>query len=257
MTAPRLGLQLYTVRDAALPLTDLLRAVAAAGYEGVETVGTQGAAPEALRAVLADAGLALASAHVPLTDLRSDPDATIAAHVALGTPLLVVPWLDPEDRPSDLAGWTALGTELDAMGARVADAGLQLAYHHHDFELVRHGDRDGLSALLDAADPERLRLELDAGWLLAVGEDPVRWLDAWGTRVARLHLKDVDRDRTPPWVDVGDGIMDVAAVLAAAAGHGVAWALVEHDAPADPLATARRSAAAVRALGAGGAARLA
>jgi sugar phosphate isomerase/epimerase len=248
VTGPRLGLQLYTVRDAPLPLPQLLHAVAAAGYEGVETVGTQGVAPEVLRAALADAGLALASAHVPLTALRADPDAAIAAHVALGTPLLVVPWLDPKDRPADLAGWTALGAELDALGARVAEAGLRLAYHHHDFELVRHGDRDGLSALLGAADPARLAVELDAGWLLAVGEDPVRWLDVWGARVVRLHLKDVDPTRTPPWVDVGDGIMDVAGVLAAAAAHGVPWALVEHDAPADPLATARRSAAAVRAL---------
>lgn len=248
MSAPRLGLQLYTVRDAPLPLPELLQALAAAGYEGVETVGTQGVAPEVLRAALADVGLVVASAHVPLADLRSDLDAVLAAHVALGTPMLVVPWLAPDDRPTDLEGWTALGTELDALGARVVDGGLQLAYHHHDFELVRHGDRTGLSALLDAAEPERLRVELDAGWLLAVGEDPVRWLETWGPRVARLHLKDVDRTRTPPWVDVGDGVLDVAGVLAAAARHGVAWALVEHDAPTDPLATARRSAAAVRAL---------
>ena len=244
MTQPQLGLQLYTVRHADLPLRDLLREVADAGYAGVETVGTQGAAPAELRDALADAGLALASAHVPLADLRKDPDAVAATHLTLGTPMLVVPWLAPEDRPADLAGWTTLGSELDALGERLAAAGLRLAYHHHDFELVRHGQHDGLTALLDAAAPERLSVELDAGWLAAVGEDPVAWLAAWGPRVARLHLKDLDLRRTPPWTDVGDGTLDVATVLAAAADHGVAWALVEHDAPTDPLETARRSAAA-------------
>jgi sugar phosphate isomerase/epimerase len=244
MMQPQLGLQLYTVRHAGLPLGDLLREVAAAGYAGVETVGTQGVAPEVLRAALADAGLVVASAHVPLADLRADPEAVAATHLTLGTPMLVVPWLAPEDRPTDLPGWTALGSELDALGERLGAAGLRLAYHHHDFELVRHGGHDGLTALLDAAAPERLSVELDAGWLAAVGEDPVARLAAWGPRVARLHLKDLDLRFTPPWTDVGDGTLDVAAVLAAAAHHGVAWALVEHDAPADPLATAQRSAAA-------------
>jgi sugar phosphate isomerase/epimerase len=244
MTLPLLGLQLYTVRHADLPLGDLLHEVAAAGYAGVETVGTQGVAPAELRDALDGAGLALASAHVPLADLRRDPDAVADVHLTLGTPMLVVPWLAPEDRPGDLPGWTALGRELDALGERLGAAGLRLAYHHHDFELERHGDRDGLTALLDAAAPERLSVELDAGWLAAVGDDPVARLAAWGPRVARLHLKDLDPRHTPPWTDVGDGTLDVAAVLEAAAAHGVAWVLVEHDAPTDPLATARRSAAA-------------
>jgi sugar phosphate isomerase/epimerase len=244
MTLPQLGLQLYTVRRVQLPLGDLLREVAAAGYAGVETVGTQGVAPGELRDALDGAGLALASAHVPLADLRSDPDAVAATHLRLGTPMLVVPWLAPEDRPADLAGWTALGRELDALGERLGGSGLRLAYHHHDFELERHGDRDGLTAVLEAAAPERLGVELDAGWLAAVGDDPVVWLAAWGPRVARLHLKDLAPGRTPPWTDVGDGTLDVSAVLAAAAAHGVAWALVEHDEPADPMVTARRSASA-------------
>lgn len=244
MSVLRLGLQLYTVRASTLPLPDLLHAVAAAGYAGVETVGTQGAAPEALRAALADAGLDLASAHVALADLRAAPEDVANAHRTLGTPMLVVPWLAPADRPTDLQGWTALGEELDALGGRLADVGMRLAYHHHDFELERHGDRDGLSALLDAAAPERLSVELDSGWLLAVGHDPAQWVSAWGERVARLHLKDVDLDRSPPWVDVGDGALDLTGLLIAADVAGVEWVLVEHDAPDDPLATARRSAAA-------------
>ncbi len=245
MSALKLGLQLYTVRASQSSLPDLLRTVAASGYAGVESVGTQGTKPEVLKEALADAGLELASAHVALADLRADVDGVATAHRTLGTPMIVVPWLAPADRPADLQGWTALGEELDTLGARLGDAGLRLAYHHHDFELVRYGERDGLSALLDAAAPERLSVELDTGWLLAVGHDPSHWVAAWGERVTRLHLKDVDLDRSPPWVDVGDGTLDLAGVLAVADRAGVEWVLVEHDAPEDPLETARRSAAAV------------
>ena len=248
MTLPKLGLQLYTVRDAPLALEALLATVAAAGYDGVETVGTQDVAPERLRDALTDAGLALASAHVPLTAFRSDLRALTAAHRTLGTPLLVVPWLAPEDRPTDLAGWRALGRELDGYGRALADEGFALAYHHHDFELAALEGSDGLTALLGAAAPAHLSLELDAGWWSAVGRDPVAGLTGWAGRVTRLHLKDLVRGQDPPWVDVGDGELDVAGVLAAARAQRVAWAIVEHDAPTDPVATLQRSAAAARGV---------
>ena len=251
MNGPQLGVQLYTLRHVGVPLTELLAEVAAAGYQGVETVGTQGADPLQLRDALAAAGLTLASAHVPLAELRADPARMAATYRAAGSPMLVVPFLAPPERPDDLAGWATLGRELDALGERLAGEGLALAYHHHDFELVRHDGADGLTVLLDAADPERLALELDCGWLAAVGEDPATWIDRWGGRVVRLHLKDLVPGTGPPtWVDVGDGALDLPGVVASARAQGVPWLLVEHDAPADPLATIRRSATAARkALG--------
>jgi sugar phosphate isomerase/epimerase len=244
VSAPALGLQLYTLRHAPEPLPELLRLVAAAGYAGVETVGTQGTTAARLRTMLEEAGLTLASAHVALADLRADPDQVVADHVALGTPLLVVPWLAPADRPGDASGWTGLGRELDALGARLLRDGLRLAYHHHDFELVEVDGATGLARLLEAAEPAHLGLELDTGWLLATGEDPLRWLDTWGPRVLRLHLKDLVPGATPPWADAGDGVLAGAAVAAATRRHGVPWWLVEHDTPTDPWSTARRSAAA-------------
>ena len=245
MTTPALGLQLYTVRTSERPLDALLAAVAAAGYDGVETVGTQQVAPERLRDALAEAGLRLASAHVPLTAFRTDLPAVLAAQRKLGTPLLVVPWLAPEDRPDDLAGWRVLGRELDGYGRALADEGFVLAYHHHDFELAAMEGSDGLTALLEAAAPEHVSLELDTGWWAAVGRDPVAGVHGWGRRVKRLHLKDLISGQTPPWVDVGDGEVDVAGVLAAAKDHGVPWVIVEHDAPSDPIQTIERSATKV------------
>jgi len=247
MTRPSIGLQLYTVRNAELPLGALLAAVADAGYAGVESVGTQGVEAAELRASLDEAGLELASAHVALAHLRDDLAGVAAVHRTLGTPLIVVPWLAPADRPGDAHGWADLGRELAAIGGALADEGLPLAYHHHDFELESVDGRDGLTVLAEAAGPERLSLELDAGWLLRVGHDPAAWLATWGGRVTRLHVKDLRLGNDPPWVDVGDGELDLAAVLAAADTANVPWLLVEHDAPRDPLQTMRRSAAAVTA----------
>jgi sugar phosphate isomerase/epimerase len=244
MSTPSLGLQLYTVRTVDLAIEALLEQVAGAGYHGVETVGTQGVEAARLRRALDDSGLVVASAHVPLTELRSDLQALCTTHRTLGTPLLVMPWLEHEERPSDLSGWAALGRELGGYGRSLAEEGFDLAYHHHDFELQRHADADGLTALLDAAPAEHLTLELDTGWLQAVGEDPLVWLRRWGSRTTRLHLKDLVRGNDPPWVDVGDGELDLGGVLATAEAIGIPWLLVEHDEPSDPLVTMWRGAAA-------------
>ena len=96
---------------------------------------------------------------------------------------------------------------------------------------------------LDTLRPDHLSLELDTGWWAAVGRDPVAGVHGWGRRVRRMHLKDLVAGQDPPWVDVGDGSLDVAGVLGAARAHGVPWVIVEHDTPRDPIATLRRSAA--------------
>jgi len=247
MSQAAMGLQLYTVRAVDLEVEALLQAVAAAGYAGVETVGTQGVDPARLRAALDAAGLSITSAHVALAALRDDPVAVAATHRALGTPLIVVPWLDPADRPSDASGWAELGRTLGGIADTLAGEGVPLAYHHHDFELQGVNGSDGLTVLAESAGPERLSLELDTGWLMAVGHDPAAWLSSLGARVTRLHVKDLRHGQTPPWVDVGDGELDLAAVVAAASAAGVPWLIVEHDAPSDALATMRRSAAALAA----------
>jgi sugar phosphate isomerase/epimerase len=247
VSAPKVGLQLYTVRAASLPLERLLQHVAGAGYDGVETVATQGVEPEQLRDALQQSRLAIASAHVPLHALRQDLDAVVRSHTTVGTPLLVVPYLDERERPGDASGWRAFGQELGTIGARLRDEGLALAYHHHDFELAGPIGEEPLRHLLDAAEADDLALELDTGWLLREGRSPVDWLDAYGRRVTRLHVKDLRAGATPPWVDVGDGELDLGALVGAAREHAVPWMLVEHDHPSDPLETMRRSASALLA----------
>lgn len=247
MSAPSVGLQLYTVRAAPLGLEELLDAVAAAGYDGVESVGTQGVEPERLRDALERSGLSLASAHVPLTSLRDDLEGVVAAHRTLDTPLLVVPYLDAAERPTTGDAWRNLGADLGTIGARLRDAGLGLAYHHHDFELEGAAGDEPLRHLLAGATAGDLGLELDTGWLLQAQRSPIDWLADYGARVVRLHVKDVRRGASPPWVDVGDGELALAVTLEAARAQGVPWLVVEHDAPTDPLETMRRSARALRA----------
>jgi sugar phosphate isomerase/epimerase len=247
---PSLALQLYTMRSLTLPLDALLERVAAIGYEGVETVALQGADAGGLRAALARHGLRFASAHVGLRALREDPRSTLAHYAAAGAAMVVVPWLDPADRPATRAGWERFARELDALGAAAAAVGLGFAYHHHDFELVEVDGARPLDVIAEVADPGHVALELDVGWLVRSGQDPAAWIDRVAARCRRIHAKDLAREPhgDQPWADVGDGVVAWPAVAAASRRAGVPWWIVEHDAPADPWSSAERGAAAVRRI---------
>lgn len=249
MTAParRLALQLYSVRGSGLSLRELLPTIRAAGYDGVETADLSGVSASDLRSSLAEHGLALASAHVALARLREDLPNVLDYFAEAGTALLVVPWLPQGERPSSAAGWRALGAELGELAARVAGAGFGLAYHNHDFELTEHDGAAGIELLAAAGRGGGLGVQLDLGWVAATGNSPVAALEGLGESVVSLHVKDVAQLGSAAWEDVGHGVIDWAAVTAAAPAD-LAWLVVEHDDPADPVASLQRSAAALRAL---------
>lgn len=246
---PRLALQLYSLRSLALPFETQLRRAAEAGYSGVETVGTHGLDAERAAAALAATGVSVCSSHVALDALENDLASVCRFQLAVGNTTVVVPWLPPELRGRDADSWQALGRRLGALGRRCRRHGVRLLYHNHDFELAAVDGRPGLGWLLEAAAPDELGLEPDLGWIRRAGLDPASLLAEHSGRCPRVHLKDVARPGEQAgeggWADIGDGVLEWDSLLPACRDAGAEWYVVEHDAPRDPLASARRSARAL------------
>src|SRR5690606_19197659 len=237
---PRPGLQLYTVRGLlAEDFVGVLEAVRRLGYEEVEFAGYHGRDPRAVRTLPVALGLAAPAAHVGLDALREDRDAQVAAAHVLGHRYLVVPWLDEHERAS-LDGYRRVADELNGVGARLREVGIQLAYHNHDFEFESFdGDRTGYDVLLEATDPALVAMEMDLYWTVHGGRDPVALFERHPGRFPLLHLK--DRMEDGEMVEVGMGEIGFGRVFAHAEAAGVRHVFVEHDAPWDPLLSIRYS----------------
>jgi sugar phosphate isomerase/epimerase len=222
--------QLYSLR--ALPAADRCRAVAEAGFTGVELVGVD--PPEGLAAH----GLDVAAAHVDVETVAADPGGVVERVRTAGTDTVVVPIVAEESfRPGEV---DETATRLDALAGRVEDAGGRLLYHNHEFEFAS----GTFERVVDAT--TRLGFELDVGWARAAGADPVSLVERVGERMPLVHLKDVRVDSAAPRgavpVDLGVGDVDLGGVLAAAAEAGVDWVVFEHDDPAAPARTVRAAA---------------
>lgn len=243
------------------PLETCLAEARAAGYDGVE-LGCKfpRTAPE-LRSALAPHGLALVSGWYSANLLARDAAAEFAAMrphrellSALGCEVVVVAETTGcihGDRRARLsqrpvlapADWPRFAARLQELGARLADAGLALAYHHHMGTVVQTGDE--VNRLMEACDA-RVGLLLDTGHLTFSGADPVRCANEHAGRIVHLHCKDVRAsvlarclNRDCSFLDAvldgvftvpGDGCVDYAAVLAPLArARYRGWLVVEAE----------------------------
>ena len=242
MTYP-LAVQLYTLRHLSDDIRDLIKVAAEVGYSGVEGGYGPELDAEALRDVLFEYNLKMVSAHVALNVLESNLSYATDYQKTLGNDVIVIPWLDSSLYDDSAESWRALGGRLNEIAQQVRDEGMTLLYHNHDFEFGHYEGKLGLESLLDSA-PE-LGLELDIGWCQAGSVDPLRLLEKYSGRVARLHVK----DRAPEgenldqggWADVGHGVISWEPLLSAAKEAGTQWFVVEHDEPQNPTRTIQRS----------------
>lgn len=232
-----IAVQMYSLRNAG-SLDQQLKIVHDAGVGAVETVGTQGVSAPELKQLLDRYAIKAISSHVPLAELRKDLPGVVAFNRSIGNTTLVVPYLDAKDRPTDAAGWTALGQELGRISKQVRAEGMHLAYHNHDFELVDFNGRTGLELLFAAAGPD-LQTELDLAWVARAGYDPAVMLGKFRGRLFAVHAKDNapkgQAEDEGGFAAVGQGVLDWNAILPAAAAAGVQWYIVEHDQPRDPV----------------------
>lgn len=240
--------QLYCSRNFP-PIGDTLHMLSEAGYTEVEGYNGLFDDLDGLRAGLDVTGLSMTSSHIGFDLIENDPDGVLQTIKTLGIKKVFVPFVAPDQRPTDAAGWAAFGKRLAEIGKPLRDAGLVFGWHNHafEFEPTENGE---LPIDLIAAASDDMMLELDLGWVRVAGHDPVDWIEKYAGRVASAHVKDIATDGEctdeDGWADVGHGIMDWPAIHAALQAAGCTHYVAEHDNPSDHNRFATRSLAAIQ-----------
>ena len=229
----KIGLQLYTVRDAfTADPQGTLGKVRALGYDEVEFINFGGTTPAAFKTMVANAGLAGPSGHISLADLRAGADTVFANMAAAGADFAILAWL-PEEVRKD---WKTMATEMNGYGATAKTHGLKFGYHNHNFEFVPTAEGEiPYHLLIENTDPALVCFEMDCYWVSFAGHDPMEILNAHGDRIRQLHLK--DKTASGDMAPVGQGVIDFPAILKKARALGVEHVYVEHDNPKDPFAS--------------------
>ncbi|APY85166.1 sugar phosphate isomerase/epimerase family protein [Streptomyces alfalfae] len=243
-----IGMHLYTMRDAlARDFAGTLERLAEIGYATVGVSGRHGYDASAIRRMLDAVGLRAVLEHVAYPTLTGAglPRALDDLRT-LGARWPVVPSLPGVMHTPD--GFREAARQFNRIGLASREAGLgPVLFHNHGSDHVVVDGRSLYDILLAETDPHLVAFELDVYWAAkGGGTGPGTYFRCHPRRFPALHVKDMAADGG--FADVGSGTLDFAAMFAHARVGGVRQWLVEHDAPADPFATARNSYVHLAAL---------
>jgi sugar phosphate isomerase/epimerase len=263
----RPGIQLYTINEAlrADPAGALKR-LRQIGFTEVESAGFGSLSARQFRVLLDEAGLSCPSAHLQF-DVNDVGRAFDDAH-ALGATYAVSSIMRSlvlgPGAPKDAL---STGMSLDEakrtaeLANRIGDsahrAGLQFTYHNHNFEFVSQGGGAlGYDVLLRETDPKLVKFQIDCGWMVFAGREPVGYFRQYPQRFPMIHVKDFlspgAGDTQMRGAELGHGTVDYKPIFAAGVKAGLQHYFVEQEGPFErmsPLEAAKVDYDYLRAIG--------
>lgn len=230
--APRIALQLYTVRDKMQTAEEAIATIAKVaeiGYKNVEFAGYGLLGAQKAREVCDANGLSICSTHAGFPTSDDETKQLIEDHQIMGCTMPGIGGMPGEYRGS-AESFAKFAAAASAVGATLKEAGMTFIYHNHSFELVRFGNKTGLDILVEES-CECIGFELDLYWVQHGGGSPVAWINKLGSRAPVLHFKDmcITADMQQYYAEVGEGNLDWPGILAAAEASGAKYAIVEQD----------------------------
>ena len=246
----RIGLQLYTVREAMkTDFEGTIAKVAATGYKEVEFAGYFDHSPKDVRAILDKNGLASPSCHVGYDVVEKKWPETLEAAKIVGHSYIICPWIDEKQR-AEPGGWKRAADLFNKAGEASKKAGIRFGYHNHSFEFIPADSLGGklpYDFLLAETNPKLVAMELDLCWISVAGKDPLAYFEKYPGRFPLVHVKDwiKDPNATDSYkgatgssvkiggrlADVGQGSIDWKRIFAHSEKAGIKHYFVENDEP--------------------------
>lgn len=243
-----LGIQLYSVRQQmGEDLDAALAAVRAAGFTEVEAAALPKKSAREIRAALNKAGLACVGAHHPFSELQPRFEELVAFDKELGAKFVICSspgYRNPsgagapgKSRPLTMDDWKYNAEQFNQLGERSKALGVTFAYHNHVREFLETDGKTPYAELLRLTDPKKVTFELDCGWAVAGGKNPIELLREHPHRISLLHVKDFKmvtpavEGHEPQVTELGQGSIDYRPIFAQAAKtQKIQHAFVEQEA---------------------------
>jgi len=256
----QVGLQLYTVREQiAKDVKGVIAKVAKAGYTNVEPSGYTranlfwGIDPKAFKTILDDNNLTTTSGLYGI-DIGGEQNFDDLKHYAdvanlLGEKYVVIPWIYEQFRKTT-DDWKILADKMNKAGEVMQAAGINLAYHNHNFEFTGMGNgQTGYDIMLSLTDPKLIKMEMDIYWVVNGGADPVALFNKYPGRFSLFHVKDMNKSNRNLNTEVGTGTIDFVKIFATAKLAGLDYAFVEQENfSIDPYESITKSASYLKNL---------
>lgn len=223
------GIQLYTFREAMLnDAAGTLKKIAALGYKQIETARSvkghyYGLSAKEMKKVCSDLGMTLRSGHAHIDDKWKQ---TIDEAAASGQEYLICSTMPSSGQTAD--NYKKVAEQFNKAGEDCKRNGIKFGYHNHEYEFESEGGEVLYDILLKNTVPGLVHMELDLGWVLVGGKNPLDYFKNHPGRFPLWHLKDMEVVKKHS-VEFGKGQLDIITMLKNADASGLKVMFVEQE----------------------------
>jgi sugar phosphate isomerase/epimerase len=234
-----LAIQLYTIRDAVSDnLEKALEKLVALGFTELEIYGYNGTFfgknRTEFQTILKQTGLKVISSHHTTGIIHKDQGTLLYSWEKavedlhfIGAEYMVCSYLFPEERTVE--NYKKLPELFEKCGEATQKAGIQFAYHNHDFEFEKlEDDKSVYDFILENTSSDLVKIEMDLYWISKAGLDPLVYFEKYPGRFPLWHVKDMKAD-TKDFTEIGNGLIDFKKIFSAKEKAGLKHWFLEQD----------------------------
>jgi sugar phosphate isomerase/epimerase len=224
-----LGVQLYTFRKEMIsnPI-ETLKKIQKLGIKKIESATSNkghyyGLKPKEIRNICNDLGMKLVSGHVLIDDFFSK---TIEEAINSGQEYLICSSMPSNGQT--LENYKNVAEQFNIAGEKCKNAGIKFGYHNHDYEFESDKGVVLYDVLMDNTQPDLVNMELDLGWVVTAGKNPLNYFNKYKGRFPLWHLKDMDLVKKQS-TEFGKGSLDIELMIQNKTLSGVKHIFIEQE----------------------------
>ena len=232
----KIGLQLFTCRkQAQRDLYGTLKVLASLGIKYIEAarINFDDEDIKAFKRAREDFGIEVVSAQIKPNILHDEFDKCLKflRETDCKTAIIsVLPTKNIVGTDAELVEFCKWASEL---AKKYKAEGIQLCYHHHDFEFIRSGKGTRFDIIVENMS-EDMNFIIDTYWTTKAGINVEKMLERLSGRVRGVHLRDYALyrkfiGRNPANYALGDGVIDFNWIIEAAKANGVDYGAIEQN----------------------------
>jgi sugar phosphate isomerase/epimerase len=220
------GIQLYSVRTEMLAdAVGTLKRLAKIGYKELESARSAkgnyyGLGAKEIKKIASDLGMTVRSGHV---HIDKDWQRSIDAAAEAGQDYLICSSLPSAGQT--IANYQKVADVFSKAAEDCKKAGITFGYHNHEYEFEKENGQVLYDVLLQRTDPELVKMELDLGWVIVTGNDPVAYFEKNPDRFPLWHLKDMNVEKKVS-TEFGKGQINIRKMFENAAKSGMKYFFV-------------------------------
>jgi len=231
-----IGFQVWTVKDSLVKdFPGTLKKMADLGYQSMEMCSppgyeSSGFGPlmklkaKEMKQIINDAGLLCPSSHYGMDELRKSLDERITFALESGqTQMILSSFGLPEKATLD--DWLKAADELNKIGVKAKNAGIQMGFHNHHGEFQQINGTLIYDALMKQFDPEYIKMQFQVA-VINIGYKASEYFTKYPGRFISAHLADWSAEKKSE-APIGQGIVDWKEFFAMVDAGGVKNIFVE------------------------------